>query len=358
MESYYAFAPTEIIPANDRFARRSEASLVELSDGNCLIAYANHTGRSDNDRAFIEAVVLSREGEPVGEPYVIVPAPEHGMNSMSPALQRLPDGRIGLLYSYRLSVTEACRMFAFSNDEGRSWSEPVVVADGFYKTGCHDRFTVLSSGRLLAPLHCTDNWDKHYLYVQAAFSDDGGKSWRHSNKIELPFVSWAGWPSEGESGCMEPGVAERADGTLLMTIRTAMGTQFCSESADGGETWSLPRSMEVVSPLAPANLTRIPGTSDLLLVWTSDYNPVQRLGGERHTITACISRDGGRTWPHADRKTLVSDPAHSVDYPSVLYKGGEAWISLRTSSEASILGGCTSTSLIRVPVSWFYERQA
>ena len=54
-----------------------------------------------------------------------------------------------------------------------------------------------------------------------------------------------------------PGVAQRTDGSLLMTMRTAMGTQFYSESADQGETWTPPRSLELISPQAPASRTII-----------------------------------------------------------------------------------------------------
>jgi len=138
-----------------------------------------------------------------------------------------------------------------------------------------------------------------------------------------------------------------------MTIRTAMGTQFKSESFDRGATWSTPRSMEVVSPVAPAHISRIPGTDELLLIWTSDYDARARLAGERHTITACVSSDGGATWPHARRKILVHDPERSVDYPSVLYRGKEVWITLRTSTGKGVLQGQTSTQLMRVPLTWF-----
>ena len=351
----YAFDLEPVAPATEQLRRRSEASMVTLTNGDVLLAYANHTDKSDNDRGHIAGRHLSG-GEPVGDERVLVPSPENGLNVMSPALKRLPDGRIGMLFSYRLSTKEASRQFISSKDEGKTWSEPVTVADGNYKTGCHDRFTVHSSGRLLAPLHCTDDWEKFHLHVRVARSDDAGRSWRLGDPLELPRVRWADVELHYESGCIEPGIAERADGSLLMTIRTAMGTQFFSESWDGGETWSEPRSMEVVSPVAPAHLSRLPESDDLLLVWTSDYDAKVRLAGERHTITACVSSDGGRSWPRERRRVLVHDPDHSVDYPSVLYHLGEAWLTLRVSSGPGVVEGLTSTCLMRVPLEWFYGK--
>ena len=353
---YYAFPTKVLAAATDQFPRRDEPSMVELEDGNCLFAYANHEGRSDNDTSDIAATLVSSAGDPIGNEWILVHAPEGGMNSMSPALRRLPDGRLGMVYSNRISTKIAERHFRFSEDAGLTWSEPAIVATGNYKTGRHDSFTVLSTGRLLAPCHCSDDWDDHHLDVRVGRSDDAGATWTLSDPIELPRVRWpesrgSGWI---ESGCIEPFAAERADGSILMTLRTAMGTQFFTESTDGGETWSLPKSMEVISSIAPAHLTRIPGSDDLLLVWTSNFDVTQSGMGLRHTITACVSRDGGRSWPHNDRKTLVHDTGQSNDYPFVMYKGSEAWIVLRHSEEAGILSKAVSSILMRVPIDWFY----
>jgi hypothetical protein len=352
---HQAFPLIEIAPADEHGQRKSEASAVELRDGTVLVAYATHEGRSDNAHAPLVAKRLSPEGQPLTNERVIIPPPPGGLNAMSPALQRLPDGRIGMLFSYRQSTTVASRRFTASKDEGETWSTPVIVADGQYKTGCHDRFTVHSSGRLLAPCHCSDDWNKHYLHVRVSRSDDLGATWTLGDPIMLPRVEWPEGTGGGhlESGCIEPGIAERADGSLLMTIRTAMGTQFKSESFDRGVTWSSPRSMEVISPIAPAHLSRLPNSDDLLLLWTSDYDAKAGGMGQRHTITACVSRDGGASWPHAHRKILIRDLDHSVDYPSVLYKNGEAWIGLRISTGRGVLQGRTSTYLMRVPLSWF-----
>jgi hypothetical protein len=381
LEPQTAFPLLNVAPADEAVTRKSEASMVSLRDGSVLLAYASHAGRSDNDRAPLVAVKLDSEGRPVTDERVVVPPPPDGFNAMSPALQRLPDGRLGMLFSYRQSQKIASRRFTASADEGETWSPHVIVADGQYKTGCHDRFTVHSSGRLLAPCHCTEDWDLHHLHVRVARSDDLGVTWQLGDPITLPYVRWlasenprsrrlplagaapASTPSaparqefiqDTESGCIEPGIAERVDGSLIMTIRTAMGTQFKSESFDRGASWSTPRSMEVVSPVAPAHLSRLPGSDDLLLLWTSDYDANAPLSGRRNTIMACVSRDGGESWPHDRRKVLIHDPEHSVDYPSVLYRGSEAWITLRTSTGRGILEGRTSTQLMRVPLTWFH----
>jgi len=371
----YAFPLGQIAPADTLHSRRSEASLVALKNNRVLVTYGRHTGPNDpgyaalrnervvrygggsaierdNDAGEVVGIELNHDGLQVSAERVIVPAPTDGLNAMSPALRRLPDGRLGLLYSYRQSTRVASRRFISSNDEGRSWSESVIVAEGGYKTGCHDRFTVLSSGRLIAPCHGGDDFDSHYRRVWVAWSDDLGLRWWTSQAIEVPKVSWPDGQFV-ESGCNEPGVVERADGSLLMTLRTAMGTQFCCDSFDQGETWSRPRTLEVPSPNAPAHLSRLPESDQLLLVWTPNYDSRAPMNGHRHTLLACISTDGGHSWPHDRRKVLVHDTTRNTDYPAVLFHAGEAWIALRQSDHSGVIQGRMSTVLMRLPLSWF-----
>lgn len=371
-----SFPLAPIAPADVQHSRRSEASMVELRDGSVLLAYGRHTGPNDpgyarlrdervvrygggsaierdNDFGEIVAVRLDSQGRRLTEECVLVPAPPDGLNAMSPALRRLPDGRIGMLYSHRQSTRVASRRFVISSDEGATWSEPIVVAEGGYKTGCHDRFTILSDGRLIAPCHGGDDFDSHYRKVWVAWSDDLGASWQMGDAVEVPKVSWPDGQFM-ESGCNEPGVVERADGTLLMTMRTAMGTQFCCESSDRGETWSAPRTLEIPSPNAPAHLSRFPRSDDLLLVWTPNYHARAPMNGHRHTLLAAVSTDGGRSWPHARRKVLLHDPSRNTDYPAVLHRDGEIWITVRQSDHPEVIKGRMSTFLIRIPPAWFY----
>lgn len=355
---FYAFETTPITTTTDRYIRCDEPSIEQLGDGRWLFLYANHEGRSDNDRSDIIALVLEADGTPTGETWTAVKAPPKGMNSMSPAVRRLPGGRLGMLFSYRESVQVASRRFTASTDEGRTWSDPVLVAgetaDGNYKTGRHDSFLVHSSGRLLAPCHCSDDWDKHHLDVRVSRSDDGGRSWTLSDRIELPYVGWLGREKRGmESGCIEPYAVERKDGSILMTIRTAMGTQFYSISNDAGATWSEPTSLEVTSPVAPAALLAVPdGTDRFLMTWTCNYEAKAGGCGRRKNISLALSEPGGTVWPHHQRKTLIEETSQTVDYPFLRWVDDEIWVIYRHSTGPGTLQGRTSTRLMKVPADW------
>lgn len=346
-----------ILPSTPEYPRHSEATAVQLKNGDILLAWSKFQtevapdGRllsGDNAKAHIAAIISHDGGTTWGEERTLVENTA-GLNVMSPAIRRLRDGSLGMVYSYRESTTEAHRVFCRSIDDGLMWSEPVRMTEGAYKTGCHDRLTILDSGRLIAPLHCSDDWHSHYLHVRVAWSDDNGQSWQLTDPIELPRVS-----DSGESGGIEPGVVQRADGSLLMVIRTAMGTIFRAESHDAGATWEELRSMEVVSPVAPSLIDRIPNSNDLLLIWNWRWNWREGLAGTRRPLAMAVSNDGGDTWPWSCRKILEDDPAYTYAYPSCLLLEDRALITYHITDPKNPVGVNRALAVMHIPYSWLY----
>ena len=80
------------------------------------------------------------------------------------------------------------------------------------------------------------------------YSDDDGVTWQESNVLR----------SDGKP-LMEPGVAECADGSVYMTIRTATGVLYEARSRDGGATWADLAPTKLPSPAAPSTVVRAPG---------------------------------------------------------------------------------------------------
>lgn len=358
---------TILLQANATYPRHSEASIIQLADGRLLLAWSrffNQAGepnraveatpslpqyiQTDNLKAHIAGIFSADGGHTWSDEHVLIEN-NAGLNVMSPAFARLADGNIALMYSHRDSSASACRMFCRSTDEGKTWSLPQPITHAGYITACHDRLTVLASGRLIAPLHTTEDWHAHYLYVRIAWSDDCGVTWHIGDPIQLPHVS-----DSGESGCNEPGVVQRADGSLLLILRTAMGTIYRAESNDDGETWHDLRSLEVVAPVAPSLLRRIPNSNDLLLIWNWHYNWKESLGGVRRPLACAISMDDGNSWAWSHRKILEDEPSFTFSYPSCTFVGDEALITYYV-MKADEPAGARSLKLMRLPLKWFYE---
>jgi hypothetical protein len=118
--------------------------------------------------------------------------------------------------------------------------------------------------------------------------------------------------SPDRAGFQESGIIELKDGRAMMFIRTQLGSQYLSFSSYGCHTWTEARASDIVSPLSPASIERIPSTGDLLMVW-NDHSGVdesfrsnESRGGKRTPLTVAISRDGGRTWIR--KRNLLDDP--------------------------------------------------
>lgn len=315
--------------------RHSEASVLRLPDGALLLAWSafsateeappgtttgDPTAREwahsrDNNPAEIRCRVSADEGLTWRGTRTLVRS-DAGINVMQPALVHLPGGGIGLSYSERQSRYYARRIFRRS-DDGVSWSPEVDVTgiDG-YLTASNDRLVALSSGRVLPPLHqLFDGW----IATRVAWSDDAGTSWSHSDPLEV-----RGRVRGALAGFWEASVAERPDGSLLLTGRTALGRIYSALSGDSGESWSVPAPIPIVAPSAPPLLRRLPA-GRLALLHNTGHRPGELMQGSRSTLALSVSDDGGATWGRRD--DLESDERRWFHYPSALVEGDRMFLS-------------------------------
>jgi len=329
--------------------------------------------RTDDGYARISGVISRDGGRTWSTPRVYADDADARVNTMSPALARLQDGRLMLAYSWRSGGNHrdnygpCARRARFSRDEGATWSEPVRLTpdDGTYHTGCHDRAWVLPSGRILVQCHTNtarqrDSGDRFYhKTVYLAFSDDAGRTWRHTRRL-----------TESVSvGLNESCLAPRPDGSLVMYLRSWRGHAFVSESRDDGATWSDPRPSGIVAPDAPTYVVRIPGTTDLLLVWNCNFNlprqtlrlpadgsraPIEvPLGGHmtsRCPLLCAVSRDGGQTWGLP--RVLENDINHEWAYPGVVFLGDTV---LFHYFRSPVIGRGRELIVTRAPLEWIYR---
>jgi hypothetical protein len=85
-----------LLPGSAEKPRRQEGSVVELAGGALFFAWADFDGRSDNDRATIEAMVTADRGETWGQQRTLIENTA-GLNVISPAVRRRGAGPRGLV---------------------------------------------------------------------------------------------------------------------------------------------------------------------------------------------------------------------------------------------------------------------
>jgi sialidase-1 len=298
--------------------RNSEGAFIHLKDGRLLFIYSHFTGGTADEAAADLVGRFSNDGGITWDVDAFQVVPREGkMNVMSASLLRLADGRIALFYLVKNSSSD-CRLYLrTSSDETRTWRGPTLCMqeEGYFVVN-NDRVIQLQGGRLVVPTA-----RHHYAAtpttrptgrgeVTCFLSDNSGKTWRAcSTTLEAPASSRAGF--------QEPAVVELADSRLLMLIRTDLGYQYQSISADGGQTWSPAIAGELASPLSPASVKRIPGSRDLMVIWNDHRHIAPALRNARTPLSVAMSKDDGKTW--SESKTLRDDPHGHYCYTAMQF---------------------------------------
>ena len=339
------------IHASAEYPRNSEGSFATLKDGTILFVYTQFTGgKGDHATAQLAEIRSNDGGVTWSAPKVALERGVHS-NLMSVSLLRLRSGSLSMFYLAKDEPGQCHPWIRTTADEGATWSEPALILPepGYFVLN-NDRVIQTSSGRLVVtvahhPPHPTKKGDIDYrATARWLLSDDAGKSWREA-KVRR------GLTGETRTGQQEPGIVERADGSLWCFTRTDRGRQYGMTSTDGGETWSEPEPTELKSPLAPASVERIPGTDDLLAVWCeyAPGEPIAKGHGKRTPLMTAISSDGGKTWPV--RRVLEEDPEGAYCYTAIHFVGDNVLLAYCAGDPKHV--GLDAIRIRRVNLGWF-----
>ena len=337
----------DVYPATDQHPRITEGSIIELADGSLLFAVSEFIrGTADAASAHIVARRSTDQGRTWG-PKRVLQENVGQQNVMSVTLRRLPhrekaEHPIGMFYLVKNGPDDLDVHLRISLDEARTFGPPILATDApGYHVMNNDRVTILSTGRIVAPVAWSPDIRKLNHFVSFCYlSDDNGRSWRRSKgQVDL-----------SKRGAMEPEVLELSDGRSVMILRTQLGHIATAYSDDRADTWSEPGHWTVKAPESPATLRRIPSTGDLLLIWNNNYEAGAGHSGLRTPLTAAVSADEGRTWTNI--RDLESLPDQTYSYPSLLFVGPRAVISYYVRDQKT---GRVSSRFRSLPVAWFYQ---
>lgn len=333
------------------YTRKSEGDVIELKDGRLLLVYMEFSGTgSDFAKTRLVAQESTDGGRTWGQHRVVTSTSPGDMNVYSPNLIRAKDGGILLIFMRQHRPGSLTNHVWKSTDEGRTFSALAeFVPNGDFSL-CNATVKRLASGRLLLPASPPAPGKPAETGPYAAtmlYSDDDGLTWQVSaSRVELPM-----------RGAMEPHVEQTADGRVLMVMRNQLGKLYLSTSTDEGATWSPARPSDLTSPESCPELTRIPGTDDLLMIWNNTYDPKFRSHfGKRSPLTAAVSRDHGQTWQHV--RNIETDPTRAFSNPGCRFtRDGRAILNYWT---CEYLPNWAMQDVIDIRVAvmdkaWFYE---
>lgn len=179
-------------------------------------------------------------------------------------------------------------VMAKSEDDGKTWSEPVNVTgqvkkpDWYFLLQGPGRGITMEDGTLVFPIQYIDA--KRVPNAGIMFSKDRGKTWKINNYAR--------------TNTTESQVVEVEPGVLMLNMRDNRGgSRAVSTTTDLGETWQEhPSSRKALrEPVCMASLISVKAKDNCLnkdLLIFSNPNTVKG----RKDITIKISLDGGLTW--------------------------------------------------------------
>ncbi|QDU79283.1 Sialidase precursor [Polystyrenella longa] len=341
----------ELLPPSADNPRNSEGDFIQLKDGRLLFIYTHYTdGAADNSTAYLASRTSTDGGATWTDESVEVLENHAGENIMSVSLLRLPDDSIALFYLAKNSWDDCRPVVRFSKDETKTWSDPVTIipdSEVDYYVLNNDRVIQLESGRLLLAVaqHTKINggFNPNGRLV-CYYSDDQGQHWKRSEEVATPT------PINGKPVILqEPGLIELSDGRTLMFVRTNGGTQFVTYSEDDGHSWTQLESGNLVSPVSPATIERIPQTGDLVAVWNNHANIPKELAGKRTPLTLAVSKDEGQSWTVIGN--LYDDPHGWYCYTAMDVVGDHIVLG-HCAGDRTKNNGLAQTNITRLPVSW------
>lgn len=353
-----------VAPRSEENPRHDHAQIFPLQDGRLMLTWSEYyvnrpstlesnpyvgAGSRDDAPCRISARITA-DGGRTWTGRMTLQDNLDGNNVKQQNLIRCANGDILMFFTkWDFAAQERSVHFKRSTDDAETWSkvEQLTPPGGTYILDAGRIFTH-SSGRIILPIYWSPEiWtDKERYEAFVYYSDDDGMTWQTSrNRIAMP-----------KRGAMEPTMVERKDGSLLAYLRSTVGYLFEATSTDRGETWSEAVPTKLTSPQAEPNLTRIPATGDLLLIWcnTLPYamtHGIPNYHRPRNPLMAAISRDDGKTWENF--RTIEDRHGHDSAYPNAYHNGDVVIVTYYHSSSSASRD--TSLMLKIYPVDWFYE---
>lgn len=221
-------------------------------------------------------------------------------------------GAVHMLYQ----VNYARAFYMRSDDDGRSFSEPVDITAVFEKFRKEYDWNViapgpghgiqLANGRLIVPVWLSTGGRRHRpSIVSVIYSDDHGGTWQRGDIVVRNDAEFRN-PSETVA-------VELSDGRVMLNIRSesAQSRRLVALSADGATGWTKPVFDEALfEPVCFGSLQRLSKMpeSDKNRILFVNPNSGSR---DRRNLTVRLSYDEGRSWPV--RKVLDPDIAGYSD---------------------------------------------
>ena len=222
----------------------------------------------------------------------------------NPVLFQPKKGPLMLFYKVGPDPRHWWGMLITSDDEGKSWSEPVKLGKGPFDHllgPVKNKPVQLEDGTIIcaSSSESKDKWRVHF-----EISKDIGQTW----KVVGPINDGV------EFDAIQPSVLFHPDGKLQILCRTKQGVISESWSEDNGKTWSHMEATSLPNPNSGTDAVTLKDGTHLLV-----YNHIKpsKTWGSRSKLNIAVSNDG-INWYAAVLLENDQDKDSEYSYPAVI----------------------------------------
>ena len=175
--------PKPLVTYAEAGGYQSFPDVVRLKNGQLIcVFYAGYAHVALPDADFpkggrVLAIRSKDDGLTWSEPFVVA---DTELDDRDPSICQLPDGRFLCNFFTYQPGKECAVCLTSSDDDGKTWAEPLKVVAGY---ACSSPVRVLKTGRLILGLYSEDS-KTHNAYGAVTSSDDNGRTWCEPVKID------------------------------------------------------------------------------------------------------------------------------------------------------------------------------
>lgn len=274
---------------------------IERSQGGRLWAAWYSGGETEGPDNYVLVVTSSDDGKSWSEPLLVIDPPGN-VRAFDPCLWHDPSGRLWLFWAQSdgwFDGRAGVWAMTCSNSDGErpTWSQPRRLCNGVVM----NKPTVISTGEWLLPAAVWDLPDHKEQPFREALASE-----RKANVVcsQDQGQTWQlrGGAIVPERSHDEHMIVEKKDGTLWMLVRNKPGIAE-SFSYDRGWIWTQGKQSQLEGPCSRFFIRRLQ-SGKLLLV--NHY----KFTGRTH-LTASLSADDGKSW----YGLLLLDERKDISYP-------------------------------------------
>ena len=275
-------------PGSVPFASSHASTIVELQGGMLMAAWFGGTGEGNPDVAIWGSRTAS--GQSAWSAPVEL-AREAAVPCWNPVLFQPKGGPLWLFYKAGPTPANWWGMLISSPDDGKTWSKPNRLPEGFLGPVKNKPIT-LKDGSILAPTSFEDRgWRVHFERTA-----DLGETWQTVGPVD-DDKTWE---------AIQPTLLTHPDGRIQALSRSQQSKVVECWSADGGRSWTKLIATSLPNPDSGIDAVTLADGRHLLV-----YNPTTK---GRSPLTVAISPDG-KNWKTA---LVLEDQPGEYSYPAVI----------------------------------------